>query len=128
MPLPIAVLGGGLVGRLTAWQLAKQGFQVALFERGSRTGEQSAAYIAAAMLAPLAEGHAGFLAEQALDGGLVQPQPRTPVGDGGGITRLVLQRQANRAQAWVGRLGQRQRQGRQDGQLIKNQVHDPRVA
>ena len=55
MPLPIAVLGGGLVGRLTAWQLAKQGFQVALFERGSRTGEQSAAYIAAAMLAPLAE-------------------------------------------------------------------------
>ena len=51
----IAVLGGGLAGRLTAWQLAQQGFQVALFERGSRAGEQSAAYIAAAMLAPLAE-------------------------------------------------------------------------
>ena len=51
----IAIIGGGLVGRLTALQLAEQGFQTALFDRASRTGEQSAAYIAAAMLAPLAE-------------------------------------------------------------------------
>lgn len=51
----IAIIGGGLVGRLTALQLAEQGFQTALFDRASRAGEQSAAYIAAAMLAPLAE-------------------------------------------------------------------------
>ena len=51
----IAILGGGLVGRLTALQLAEQGFQTALFDHASRSGDQSAAYIAAAMLAPLAE-------------------------------------------------------------------------
>ena len=43
----IAILGGGLAGRLTALQLAEQGFQTALFDRASRAGEQSAAYIAA---------------------------------------------------------------------------------
>lgn len=51
----IAILGGGLCGRLTAWGLAQQGFEVSLFERGGRSGEDSAAYVAAAMLAPLAE-------------------------------------------------------------------------
>ncbi|WP_416192712.1 FAD-dependent oxidoreductase [Neisseria sp. CCUG12390] len=51
----IAVLGGGLAGRLTAWGLAQQGFEVSLFEQGTRAGERSAAYVAAAMLAPLAE-------------------------------------------------------------------------
>ncbi|UOO81969.1 FAD-binding oxidoreductase [Uruburuella testudinis] len=51
----IAILGGGLSGRLTALQLAGQGFQTALFDSASRAGEQSAAYVAAAMLAPLAE-------------------------------------------------------------------------
>lgn len=51
----IAVAGGGLSGRLTALGLAEQGFQVSLFEQGGRVGEQSAAYRAASMLAPLAE-------------------------------------------------------------------------
>lgn len=51
----IAVLGGGLSGRLTAWELVRQGFEVSLFEQGSRQGEQAAGYVAAAMLAPLAE-------------------------------------------------------------------------
>ncbi|KWN73109.1 cytochrome C biogenesis protein CcdA [Burkholderia ubonensis] len=50
-----AVLGGGLVGRLIAWCLAGNGHRVALYERGGPDGEQSAAWIAAAMLAPLAE-------------------------------------------------------------------------
>ena len=51
----IAILGGGLSGRLTALQLAEQGFHVELFDKGGRLGEASAAYIAAAMLAPPAE-------------------------------------------------------------------------
>jgi glycine oxidase len=49
------VLGGGLCGRLVAWRLAGQGHRVALYERGDAAGSQSAAWVAAAMLAPLAE-------------------------------------------------------------------------
>ncbi|MBH5823750.1 FAD-dependent oxidoreductase, partial [Neisseria meningitidis] len=48
----IAILGGGLSGRLTALQLAEQGYQIALFDKGCRRGEHAAAYVAAAMLAP----------------------------------------------------------------------------
>ena len=51
----IAVIGGGLVGRLVAWQLAGAGHRVSLYERGDASGAQSAAWVAAAMLAPLAE-------------------------------------------------------------------------
>jgi glycine oxidase len=50
-----AIIGGGLVGRLVAWQLAGAGHRVALYERGDEAGTQSAAWVAAAMLAPLAE-------------------------------------------------------------------------
>ena len=50
-----AVLGGGLAGRLIAWQLAGDGARVALYERGDAAGSASAAWVAAAMLAPLAE-------------------------------------------------------------------------
>jgi len=50
-----AVIGGGLVGRLVAWQHAGAGHGVALYERGDESGAQSAAWVAAAMLAPLAE-------------------------------------------------------------------------
>ncbi|MFX1763765.1 FAD-dependent oxidoreductase [Paraburkholderia sp. A1RI-2L] len=50
-----AVLGGGLCGRLVAWRLAGAGHRVALYERGGPEGGESAAWIAAAMLAPLAE-------------------------------------------------------------------------
>ena len=49
-----AVLGGGLAGRLLAWTLAKA-HRVALYERGDASGSSSAAWVAAAMLAPLAE-------------------------------------------------------------------------
>lgn len=50
-----AVLGGGLSGRLVAWRLAGAGHRVALYERGGPDGANSAAWVAAAMLAPLAE-------------------------------------------------------------------------
>jgi glycine oxidase len=50
-----AVVGGGLCGRLVAWQLAGEGHRVALYEKGDAAGTQSAAWVAAAMLAPLAE-------------------------------------------------------------------------
>ncbi|HEX7685707.1 MAG TPA: FAD-dependent oxidoreductase [Trinickia sp.] len=50
-----AVLGGGLCGRLVAWRLAGEGHRVALYERGDAAGSASAAWVAAAMLAPLAE-------------------------------------------------------------------------
>jgi glycine oxidase len=50
-----AVLGGGLCGRLVAWRLAGAGHRVALYERGDASGSGSAAWVAAAMLAPLAE-------------------------------------------------------------------------
>ncbi|CAH2791526.1 MAG: Glycine oxidase ThiO (EC [uncultured Caballeronia sp.] len=50
-----AVVGGGLCGRLVAWLLAGAEHRVALYDRGDATGTQSAAWVAAAMLAPLAE-------------------------------------------------------------------------
>jgi glycine oxidase len=51
----IAVLGAGLMGRLLALALAKAGYRVEVFERGGPDASQSAAFAAAAMLAPLAE-------------------------------------------------------------------------
>ena len=50
-----AIVGGGLMGRLLAVALAQRGAQVDLFEKGGSDGHGSAARIAAAMLAPLAE-------------------------------------------------------------------------
>ncbi len=50
-----AVLGAGLMGRLLALSLARVGHGVALYERGGPDAASSAAHVAAAMLAPLAE-------------------------------------------------------------------------
>lgn len=50
-----AIVGAGLMGRLLAVALAKRGAQVELFEKGGPDAQKSAARIAAAMLAPLAE-------------------------------------------------------------------------
>lgn len=50
-----AVLGGGLAGSLVAWRLAGAGHRVELYERGAADGSGAAAWVAAAMLAPLAE-------------------------------------------------------------------------
>ncbi|WP_027873175.1 glycine oxidase ThiO [Spongiibacter marinus] len=53
--MSIAVVGGGLLGRLLAWKLLQRGHRLCIFERGSRAAEQSAARIAASMLAPYTE-------------------------------------------------------------------------
>ncbi|CAL1241336.1 FAD-dependent oxidoreductase [Candidatus Methylocalor cossyra] len=55
MPSDFAVLGAGLMGRLVAGELAQAGHRVHLYERGGPDGQGSAAHVAAAMLAPLAE-------------------------------------------------------------------------
>ena len=49
------VLGAGLMGRLLAWQLARSGHSVDLYDAGGPDAQGSAARVAAAMLAPLAE-------------------------------------------------------------------------
>ncbi|WP_155401627.1 FAD-dependent oxidoreductase, partial [Ralstonia solanacearum] len=57
-PFDVTILGGGLAGRLCAWQLAQTGVppaRIAVVERGARDGSGAAAFVAAAMLAPLAE-------------------------------------------------------------------------
>jgi glycine oxidase len=51
----IAVVGGGLLGRLFAWRAARSGLVVALYDAGSNLGEDSAAWAAAGMLTPAAE-------------------------------------------------------------------------
>ncbi len=51
---PIAILGAGLMGRMLAISLMDD-YQVFLFDKDSKEGKLSAAYLAAAMLAPLAE-------------------------------------------------------------------------
>ena len=49
------ILGAGLMGRLLACELARLGHRVSLYDAGNPDGNQSAARVAAAMLAPLAE-------------------------------------------------------------------------
>lgn len=50
-----AILGAGLMGRLLAVELARQGHSVDIYDAAGPAAEQSAATVAAAMLAPLAE-------------------------------------------------------------------------
>ena len=51
----VTILGAGLLGSLLATSLARQGHRVQVFEAGGPDGVGSAAYVAAAMVAPLAE-------------------------------------------------------------------------
>ena len=51
----IAILGAGLLGRLLALELVKLGHCIKVFDRQERFVKESAAYVAASMLAPLAE-------------------------------------------------------------------------
>ena len=51
----IAILGAGLLGRLLAVELVNAGCQVSVYDKSSSQNPQSAAFVAAAMLAPLAE-------------------------------------------------------------------------
>ncbi len=52
--MKIAISGAGLMGRLVAWQLLRAGHQVIL-DDPDLSGQSSAAYVAAAMLAPWSE-------------------------------------------------------------------------
>lgn len=54
-PSHIAILGAGLMGRLLALELAREGHRVEVFEAKGPQADGAAARIAAAMLAPLAE-------------------------------------------------------------------------
>jgi glycine oxidase len=51
----IAVVGGGLAGRLLAWRAARAGSGVALYDAAGRLGEGAAAWAAAGMITPAAE-------------------------------------------------------------------------
>lgn len=54
----VAILGAGLLGRMLAVALSQpsnRDFQITLFDKDNQQGSQSAAYLAAAMLAPLSE-------------------------------------------------------------------------
>lgn len=50
----VGIAGAGLCGRLLAWRLLRAGHAVTVYDSDS-SGEQSAGYIAAAMLAPFSE-------------------------------------------------------------------------
>ena len=51
----VAVVGGGLLGRLLAWRASTAGLRVALYDAASSRGEGSAAWVAAGMITPSAE-------------------------------------------------------------------------
>lgn len=53
--MKVTIVGAGLLGRLIAWQLLERGHQVSLWDKGDKSGADSAGTIAAAMLAPISE-------------------------------------------------------------------------
>lgn len=53
--MDVAIAGAGLAGRLLGWRLTKEGAAVQIYEQSTADKPQSAAFVAAAMLAPLSE-------------------------------------------------------------------------
>jgi glycine oxidase len=51
----VAIVGGGLIGRLLAWRASTAGLRVALYDAATQAGEDSAAWAAAGMITPSAE-------------------------------------------------------------------------
>ena len=51
----IAIVGAGLIGRLTALSLTRQGYQITLIDKDDTNARNSAAYAAAGLLTPLGE-------------------------------------------------------------------------
>jgi glycine oxidase len=51
----VAIVGGGLLGRLLAWRAALSGLDVELFDANDRLGSKATAWIAAGMVTPQAE-------------------------------------------------------------------------
>lgn len=53
--MQVGICGAGIMGRLIAWQLIKQGHRVTLFDRETMEEGSSASYTAAGMLSPYSE-------------------------------------------------------------------------
>jgi glycine oxidase len=51
----VAIVGGGLLGRLLAWRAALSGLRVELFDANDRLGSKATAWVAGGMVAPQAE-------------------------------------------------------------------------
>jgi len=51
----LAIVGGGLLGRCLAWRASRAGARVVLYDAGGPRGENSAAWVAAGMIAPMTE-------------------------------------------------------------------------
>jgi glycine oxidase len=51
----VAIVGGGLLGRLLAWRAALSGFGVELFDANDRLGSKATAWVAGGMVTPQAE-------------------------------------------------------------------------
>ncbi len=51
----IGIAGAGILGRILALRLARQGYAIDLFDQDTRRGEQSCTYTGAGMLAPFCE-------------------------------------------------------------------------
>lgn len=51
----LIIVGGGLLGRCLAWRTSRAGARVVLYDAGSYEGENSAAWVAAGMIAPTTE-------------------------------------------------------------------------
>lgn len=51
----VGIIGAGIMGRVVAWQLVQQGYQVSLFDKDPIASGEAAAYSAAGMITPFAE-------------------------------------------------------------------------
>jgi glycine oxidase len=51
----IGIVGAGIMGRVLAWQLLREGHQISVFDRDSKVIGRAASYTAAGMLAPYSE-------------------------------------------------------------------------
>jgi glycine oxidase len=51
----VAIVGGGLLGRLLAWRAALSGIGVELFDANDRLGSKATAWVAGGMVVPQAE-------------------------------------------------------------------------
>jgi glycine oxidase len=55
MKRDVAIVGGGLLGRLLAWRAALSGVRVVLYDANDRLGDKATAWVAGGMVAPQAE-------------------------------------------------------------------------
>ncbi len=53
--MKIGIVGAGIAGRILAWQMIKQGYEVTLFDKNSLNSEAACSFAAAGILSPLAE-------------------------------------------------------------------------